>query len=127
MNDARAAKRPFDFKVAIPRLRKAVRPYPKAAMFELAALGHGSVFELLVGCIISVRTRDETTLPASLRLFAKFKQRGIEEEENGQNCCLPSSLAHHFLDRSGVKTAHSPVQLRTTRGGSFHQDEVLGK
>ena len=61
MNDARAAKRPFDFKVAIPRLRKAVRPYPKAAMFELAALGHGSVFELLVGCIISVRTRDETT------------------------------------------------------------------
>src|SRR5439155_21793035 len=29
MNDARAAKRPFDFKVAIPRLRKAVRPYPK--------------------------------------------------------------------------------------------------
>src|SRR5947209_6243255 len=67
------AKRPFDFKIAVPRLRKAVRPYPKAAMFELAARDHGSVFELLVGCIISIRTRDETTLPTSLRLFEKAR------------------------------------------------------
>ena len=65
------AKRPFDFKVAIPRLRKAVSSYPKAAMFELAARGHDSVFELLVGCIISIRTRDEVSLPTSLRLFEK--------------------------------------------------------
>jgi endonuclease-3 len=68
-----AAKRPFDFQVAIPRLRRAVRPYPRAAMFELAARGHGSVFELLVGCILSIRTRDEVSLPASLRLFAKAR------------------------------------------------------
>ena len=34
------AKRPFDFKIAIPRLREAVRPFPRAAMFELAARGH---------------------------------------------------------------------------------------
>ncbi len=66
-------KKPFNFKVAIPRLRKAVRPYPTAAMFELAAKGHDSVFELLVGCILSIRTRDETTLPASLRLFEKAR------------------------------------------------------
>ena len=64
------AKRPFDFKVAIPLLRKAVRPYPKAAMFELTERGHGSVFELLVGCVLSIRTRDETSLPTALRLFA---------------------------------------------------------
>ena len=63
------AKRPFDFKVAIPRLRKAVAPFPKAAMFELAAQGHESVFELLVACVLSIRTRDETSLPAALRLF----------------------------------------------------------
>jgi endonuclease III len=67
------AKRPFDFKIALPLLRKAVRPFPKAAMFELAARGHDSVFELLVGCILSIRTRDETTLPASLRLFARAR------------------------------------------------------
>src|SRR5258708_4278022 len=64
-------KRPFDAKIAIARLRQAVRPFPKAAMFELAAQGHDSVFALLVGCILSIRTRDETTLPAALRLFAR--------------------------------------------------------
>jgi endonuclease III len=67
------AKRPFDFKIALPLLRKAVRPFPKAAMFGLPARPHDSVFELLVGCILSIRTRDETTLPASLRLFARAR------------------------------------------------------
>jgi endonuclease-3 len=52
-------------------LRKAVAPYPKAALFELAAEGHDSVFEILVACIISIRTRDETSLPVARRLFAK--------------------------------------------------------
>jgi len=66
-------KRPFDFKTALPLLRKAVKPYPKAAMFELAAQGHDSVFELLIACILSIRTRDETSLPASLRLFARAR------------------------------------------------------
>jgi endonuclease-3 len=64
------AKRPFDIEVAIRRLREAVRPFPKAALFELAAEGHDSVFEQLIACIISIRTRDETTLPTSRRLFA---------------------------------------------------------
>jgi endonuclease-3 len=65
-----AAKRPFDVEEAVPRIRAAVAPYPKAALFELAAEGHGSVFELLVACVISIRTRDETTLPVARRLFA---------------------------------------------------------
>src|SRR5437764_7395567 len=66
-----AAKRPFDIEEAIPLLREAVRPYPKAALFELAAEGHDSVFEILAACIISIRTRDETTLPTARRLFAE--------------------------------------------------------
>ncbi|HVK18677.1 MAG TPA: endonuclease III [Fimbriiglobus sp.] len=65
-----AAKLPFDIERAIPLLREAVRPYPKAALFELAAEGHDSVFELLVACVISIRTRDETTLSVARRLFA---------------------------------------------------------
>lgn len=60
----------FDIHTAVRRLRKAVAPFPKAALFELAEDGHGSAFELLVACIISVRTRDETTLPVARRLFA---------------------------------------------------------
>jgi endonuclease III len=66
-----AAKRPFDIRLAIERLREAVRPLPKAAMFQLAEEGHASVFELLVSCIISIRTRDETTLQVARRLFAR--------------------------------------------------------
>ncbi|HJZ57126.1 MAG TPA: endonuclease III [Gemmataceae bacterium] len=66
----RAAKEPFDIEKAIGLLREAVAPYPKAALFELAAGGHTSVFEILVACVISIRTYDEVTLPASRRLFA---------------------------------------------------------
>ena len=72
-NSGPAAKKPFDVAVAIRELRKAVAPYPKAALFELAAQGHDSVFELLIACIISIRTRDETTLPTALQLFEKAR------------------------------------------------------
>jgi endonuclease III len=66
----RTAKKPFDLRVAIPLLRKAVRPLPKAAMFQLAEEGFTSVFEQLVACIISIRTLDETMLVIARRLFA---------------------------------------------------------
>src|SRR5262245_8846390 len=66
-------KRSFDIEVAIERLREAVAPYPKAALFELAGDGYTSVFEILTACIISIRTRDETTLPVARRLFARAR------------------------------------------------------
>jgi endonuclease-3 len=46
-----------------------VGPYPKAAMFELAELGYDSLFEQLIACIISIRTRDEDSLPIARRLL----------------------------------------------------------
>jgi endonuclease-3 len=67
----RTDKAPFDIDRAMRDTREAVRPYPQAAMFELAELGHRTVFELLVGCIISIRTRDETTLPVARGLLAR--------------------------------------------------------
>ncbi len=66
----RSEKKPFDIEEAIPLLREAVAPHPKAALFELAAEGHTSVFEVLIAAIISVRTHDEVTLPVARRLFA---------------------------------------------------------
>jgi endonuclease III len=69
----KADKKPFDVEEAIRLLRQATAPYPKAALFELFAEGHTSVFEILVACIISIRTRDETTLPVSRGLFAKAR------------------------------------------------------
>jgi endonuclease-3 len=66
-------KRPFDIGLAITRLRDAVQRLPKAAMFQLAEEGYQSVFEQLVACLISIRTRDETTLPVARRLFARAR------------------------------------------------------
>jgi endonuclease-3 len=63
-------KRPFDVDAAMERIGKAVRPFRKAAMFELSDDGFGSLFELLVACIISIRTRDEATVPIARKLFA---------------------------------------------------------
>ena len=63
------SKQPFDIGVALDRIAEAVQPYPKAAMFELAERGFASPFQQLVACVISVRTRDEESLPISIRLF----------------------------------------------------------
>ena len=62
-------KAEFEIEAAIALLRQAVQPFPKAAMFELAERGYRSPFEQLVGCILSIRTRDETSLPVSIKLL----------------------------------------------------------
>ena len=62
-------KRPFDIDQVMRRIDEAVRPFPKAALFELADEGFGSPFEILIACILSIRTRDETTLVCARRLF----------------------------------------------------------
>lgn len=63
-------KRPFDIDIAMDRIRAAVRPFPKAALFELADDGYRTPFEQLVACIISIRTLDEVSAPTARRLFA---------------------------------------------------------
>ena len=78
-------KQPFDIEEAIRRLREATAPYPKAALFELAAEGFNSVFEILVACVISIRTYDEVTLPVARKLFARARTpaevAALSEEE----------------------------------------------
>jgi endonuclease III len=66
-------KQPFDINLMMRRIREAVRPFPQAAMFELAAEGFTSPFEQLVACIISIRTRDEVMLPTARRLFERAR------------------------------------------------------
>lgn len=53
------------------RIRETVKPFPRAMLFELSAEGHTSVFEILVACLISVRTRDEVSLSLARQLFAR--------------------------------------------------------
>jgi endonuclease-3 len=68
-----SVKRPFDVKLALRRIRKAVEPFPKAALFQLAGEGFSTLFEQLVACIISIRTLDEVTVPTARRLFAEAR------------------------------------------------------
>src|SRR5438874_7074174 len=67
------AKLPFDIDEVLTAVRKAIAPYRKAALFELADAGFKSVFEQLVACIISIRTLDQVTVPTAERLFAKAR------------------------------------------------------
>lgn len=60
----------FDLPTVLARIEDAIRPFPKAAMFELRERGYDSLFEQLMSCIISIRTLDEVSLPLSERLFA---------------------------------------------------------
>lgn len=59
----------FDIDRALELIEDAVKPFPKAALFELAEQGHDTPFEQLLACILSIRTRDETLLPVARRLF----------------------------------------------------------
>ncbi|HET7604301.1 MAG TPA: endonuclease III [Gemmatimonadales bacterium] len=73
MGSLRRSKLPFDIDAVLRRIREAVRPFPKAAMFALAEEGYDSLFEQLVACILSIRTRDEVSLVAAERLFRRAR------------------------------------------------------
>lgn len=62
-------KRPFDIDLAMTLIEEAVRPYPKAGLFELVEKGYDTPFQMLVACIISIRTTDEVMIPVALQLF----------------------------------------------------------
>jgi endonuclease-3 len=66
-------KEPFDIKAVIRRVRKAVEPFPKAMLFQIAEEGYTSPFEQLVACIISIRTLDEVSYPESKRLLGRAR------------------------------------------------------
>jgi len=67
------AKKPFNINRAVKRIDAAIRPWPKAALFELAEDGFNSTFEQLIACMISIRTYDEVTIPMARRLFERAR------------------------------------------------------
>lgn len=89
-------KLPFDIDAAMARIREAMRPYPKAAMFELAAEGFDSPFEILVACIISIRTYDEVMLPTARKLFAlaRTPQAMLALDVNAIDAAIRQSTFH---------------------------------
>jgi endonuclease-3 len=64
-------RKPFDPETVMHLLRQAVRDLPAPSMFELRNRGYGTLFQQVVACMISVRTYEEVSLPASIRLFER--------------------------------------------------------
>ena len=104
-------KRPLDLDLALERIEEAIKGYPKAALFALHEDGYTTVFEQLVACMISIRTRDETTLPVSRRLFEKARTPAemvklaaseIQEVINQSSFATPKSKQILAIARSAV-------------------------
>jgi endonuclease-3 len=112
-----AGTRRFDIDSALKRVRVAVRPFRKAALFELADAGHPSPFEVLVACVISIRTRDETTVPAARQLFeiactpgemSRLSPREIDERIAACTFHEPKARQIHAIARQ-VMREHAGV------------------
>jgi endonuclease-3 len=64
-----AQKYPYDIPEMFRRIRQCIKRYPKAMLSTLVDDGYDSPFELLVACLISIRTFDEISLACARRLF----------------------------------------------------------
>jgi endonuclease-3 len=105
-----AKKKPHNISVMLRRIAKAVAPFPKAAMFELAARGFDSPFQQLVGCILSIRTRDEVSLPAALNLLENAPtQAAVRKLTESQIDKLIGTVAFH---RAKAKQIHAIAGMK---------------
>jgi endonuclease III len=98
-------KRPLDIDVAIERVREAVRPFPRAMLFQLYDEGHTSPFEMLVACLISVRTRDETSCAMARRLFGRARTPAeLAELDINAIDALIDKCAFHLVKSEQINT-----------------------
>jgi endonuclease-3 len=97
-------KKPLQVSRAFSRIEKAVAPYPKAALFELAERGFKTPFQQLVACLISIRTFDEVSLHSALRLLKKAP--------------TPEALA--ALSEEEVDTLISPATFHRQKAKTLH-------
>jgi endonuclease-3 len=86
----------FDIHIALQRIEAAIAPFSKAALFELYDRGYSSLFEQLVACIISIRTYDEVTVPAAVKLFSLARrpaEMAVLEPSTIEEAIEPASYA----------------------------------
>lgn len=118
-------KQPFNIDDAMTRVEQAVANLPKAAMFELANDGYDSVFHQLVACILSIRTRDEVSLPTAKRLFERAPTpadvAALSEDEIDE--IISTSSFHEAKARQILDIARATVEHH---GGELPcEDDVL--
>ena len=87
------------------RVRQAVSPFPKAMLFQLFEEGHRSPFEVLVACLISVRTRDEASLAMARQLFSRARTPAeMAAREVNEIDKLTSKSAFHLVKSEQIQT-----------------------
>lgn len=114
----------FDLDEVLRRIRRAVRGDPPAALFALAEEGHRSVFEQLVACIVSIRTRDEVTLAVARRFFARARTpAAVARLSEGEIAGLirPS----RFSDRKAGQILAIARRAMAETGGRIPCDEAV--
>jgi endonuclease-3 len=112
----------FDIDAVLAKVADAVKPYPKSAMFELAERGFSTPFQQLVACMISIRTRDEESLPISERLFKRAPTAdAIAALSTDEIAALirPST----FYERKAVQIRTLAERVRDEFGGDLPCDE----
>lgn len=104
-------KKPIDIAEAFKRIRKAVKSFPKAALFELYDDGYKSPFEQLLACIISIRTRDEVTVVCARRLFEKARtpQEILTLTEDDINSLINSSSFYKAKAKQFINIAELAI------------------
>src|ERR671915_1350373 len=60
----------FDIHHAMATLQAEAPNWTETALTEVARTMGRDPFKILIGCLLSLRTKDETTAPAAARLFA---------------------------------------------------------
>src|SRR5512139_2078772 len=117
-------KKPFDIRRATKLIEKAIKPYKKAAMFELAEDGFGSTFEQLVACMISIRTFDEVTIPVARRLFERAR---TPEEMIKLSAAEIDALIHQstFHERKAVQILEMARRVVDEFNGELPCDEEV--
>src|SRR5690349_3755707 len=114
-------KHPLTIDAMLDRVAEAVKDFPKAALFELAERGFDSAFEILTACIISIRTRDEVTVPTAERLFSKARtprdvaRLGVDEIDH----CIADCTFHQNKARQIQAIA---ADVAKTHGGRLPCD-----
>ena len=117
-------KKPFDIRRAAKLIDQAIRPYKKAAMFELAGDGFNSTFEQLVACMISIRTYDEVTIPVARRLFerARTPQAMIKLQVEEIDALIHQSTFH---ERKAAQIREMALRVVAEFDGELPCDEEV--